>query len=103
MNLAQLVETIETMILQHDYPGFEARALNLGLPEDALNSSSKVFAEALKYDNVYVKLASLRWFQGRAGMARSHSSEVVALLDDSDEWVRAEAVRTLERGNIRNG
>jgi hypothetical protein len=100
MNLAQLVDTIETMILQHDYPGFEARALNLGLPEDALKSSPKVFAEALKYDNVFVKLASLRWFQGRAGMTRNHKSDVVALLEDPDEWVRTEAVRTLERGNI---
>lgn len=103
MNLAQLVDIIETMILQQDYPGFEARALNLGLPEEALKSSSKVFAEALKYDNVFVKLASLRWFQGRPGMTRNHKSEVVILLDDPDEWVRTEAVRTLERGNIRDG
>ena len=103
MNLAQLVETIETMILQHDYPGFEARALNLGLPEEALKSSSKVFAQALKYDNVFVKLASLRWFQGRAGMTRNHKSEVVALLEDADDWIRTEAVRALERGNIRDG
>jgi len=102
MNLAQLVETIETMILQHDYPGFEARALNLGLPEEALKSSSKVFAQALKYDNVFVKLASLRWFQGRAGMTRNHVKEVVALLQDTDDWVRSEAIKTLERANIRD-
>jgi len=102
MNLAQLVETIETMILLHDYPGFEVRALKLGLPEEALKSSSKVFGQALHYDNVFVKLASLRWFQGRPGMARSHASEMVSLLEHSDEWVRAETIKTLERANARD-
>lgn len=102
MNLEQLVETIETMILQHDYPGFEARALNLGLPEEALKSPTKVFAAALKYDNVFVQLASLRWFQGRPGMARNQTGALVALLAHADEWVRSEAIKTLERANVQD-
>lgn len=102
MNLAQLVELIETMIVQHDYPGFEARSLNLGLPEDAMKSSAKVFGEALQYDNIFVKLAALRWFQGRAGMASNHVRNVEQLLTHPDEWVRTEATKTLERAGIKD-
>jgi hypothetical protein len=102
MNLEQLVDTIETMILQHDYPGFEARSLNLGLPEEALKSSAKVFAQALKYDSVFVQLASLRWFQARPGMARNQTEAIVTLLVHPDEWVRAEAIKTLERANVQD-
>jgi hypothetical protein len=102
MNLAELVETIETMIVLHDYPGFEVRGLILGLPEEALKSPAKVFGEALQYDNIFVQLASLRWFQGRPGMARNHAAHVVALMAHPDEWVRAEAIKTLGRAGVRD-
>jgi HEAT repeat protein len=100
MTLEELVDLVETMIVQHDYPGFEPRALNLGLPEKALKSPAKVFGQALKYKSIYVQLASLRWFQERPSMTKTYLTNVLELLEHNDEWVRLEAVRTLERANI---
>lgn len=100
MDFPELKEIIEHMILEHDYPGFEVRSLKLGLPEAALKSSAKVFAQALEDKSVYVKLAALRWFYDRPGLARSHFTYLLILLDHSDEWVRLEAIRTLEQANV---
>lgn len=99
MELQEIAEIVETMVLQQDYPGFEPRSLKLGLPEAAVKSSSKTFALALGHQSVYVKLAALRWFQDRPGIAKSYYKAIMGLLDHNDEWVRMEAVRTLEKIN----
>jgi len=95
MNLPELADLIETMIVEHKYPGFEARALHLGLPESALKSPARIFGQGLMHGNVFVQLASLRWFQSHPGMAKSYADEVLVLADSADEWVRYEAIRTL--------
>jgi vesicle coat complex subunit len=100
MELDELADTITTMIVHHDYPGFEPRALNLGLPDAALKSSPKTFAQALKHDNVFVLLAALRWFQERPGVTKNYLEAVTKLLDHSDEWVRWQAIKTLERSSV---
>jgi HEAT repeat protein len=97
MNVEGLAEIVERMIIEHDYPGFEPRALKLGLPQAAVNAPVKVFGAALMYNNVFVKLAALRWFQDNPKIIRSFIENVLMLLDDSDDWVRFEALRTLER------
>ncbi len=97
MNVEALALIVERMIIEHDYPGFEPRALKLGLPQTAVNSPAKTFAQALLYDNVFVKLASLRWFQEHPKIVQSYIENVLILLQDSDDWVRFEALRTLER------
>ncbi len=60
MNLEKLASVVDTMIIQHDYPGFEPRGLKLGLPEDLQNMSAKTFSNALSHESVYVKLTALR-------------------------------------------
>lgn len=95
--LDRLSDVVENMILQHDYPGFEPRGLKLGLPEEIEGYSAKVFSNALGHPSVYVKLAALRWFQERPGMARPHYRALAGLLDNKDEFVRLEAIVTLER------
>lgn len=97
MELADLAEIVDNMIVQHDYPGSEVRALKLGLPEEALKSHAKVFVAALGHPSVYVKLAALRWFQDRPGVAKSFVKAIAGLLDNNDEFVRMEAARTIER------
>lgn len=97
MDLDTFVEIVETMVLQHDYPGFEARSLKLGLPEQVLKAPAKLFGEALSHRNVYVKLAALRWFQERTGAAKAYANAISRLLKDTDDWVRLEAIQTLER------
>ncbi len=97
MELADLAEIVDNMIVQHDYPGFEVRALKLGLPEEALKMHAKVFVQALGHESIYVKLAALRWLQDRPGVAKSFVKAIAGLLDHDDEWVRMEAVRTIER------
>jgi HEAT repeat protein len=99
MELSDLAEIVDNMIVQHDYPGFEVRALKLGLPEEALKMHAKVFVQALGHESIYVKLAALRWLQERPGVAKSYVKAIAGLLDNSDEWVRMEAVRTIERIN----
>lgn len=97
MNLEGLAEIVDRMIIEHDYPGFEPRSLKLGLPQAAVNAPAKIFGQALLYNNVFVKLASLRWFQEHPKLVRNYIENVLMLLQDSDEWVRFEALRTLER------
>jgi HEAT repeat protein len=97
MNVEMLAEFVENMVLQHDYPGFEPRSLKLGLPDAVNKASAKVFFEALGHPSVYVKLAALRWFQERPGLGKGHEHAIAGLLDNSDPWVRREALRALER------
>ncbi|MBX9696207.1 MAG: HEAT repeat domain-containing protein [Cyanobacteria bacterium] len=97
MNINQLAQVVDEMIIQHDYPGGEPRALKLGLPESVNKAPAKVFAQALGHESVYVKLASLRWFQERPGMMKSHIAALTGLIDHEDEFVRLETIRALER------
>lgn len=97
MELDRFAEIVDDMIIQHDYPGFEPRALKLGLPEEVVHMHTKTFASALGHPNVYVRLAALRWFQERPGMAKSYLKAIVGLLDHDDEYIRIECMRTLER------
>lgn len=97
MEVEELAEIVETMALQHSYPGFDVRSLQLGLPEAAVNSPVKLFGQALKHDSVVVKLAALRWFWQRPGVAKRYVQAIAALFSDQDEWVRREAVRALGR------
>lgn len=95
-NLEELIELIDDMIVQHDYPGFEPRALKLGLPEWATKVPAKTFARALKHENVFVRLAALRWFQDSPGKIKPHLNQIYTLLEDEDPFVRLEAVGCLE-------
>lgn len=97
MNVEKLAEVVEEMILQHDYPGFEPRSLKLGLPDSVTKAPTKVFAQALGHPSVYVKLAALRWFQEKPGLAKNHIKAVIGLLDNKDSFVRVEALHLLER------
>ncbi len=97
MNVEKLAAVVEDMIVQHDYPGFEPRALKLGLPESITKAPTKVFAQALGHPNVYVKLAALRWFQEKPGLAKNYKNAVLGLLDNEDSFVRVEALHLLER------
>jgi hypothetical protein len=103
MDLQELVDIIDTMIVEHDYPGFEPRALNLSLPQRALAAPAKVFGQALHHDNIFVQLAALRWFQARPGLVKSHSKAITALLESDDSFVRAEAIKTMERAGLADG
>jgi len=97
MNLEKLADIVDEMIVQHDYPGFEPRALKLGLPDSVTKAPAKMFTQALGHESVYVKLAALRWFQERPGMAKGAFRAVMGLYDNSDPFVRLEAVRLSER------
>ena len=85
------------MIIQHDFPGFEPRALKLGLPESVTKAPAKTFSQALGHESVFVRLAALRWFQERPGMMKSHIRGIAGLVDHDDEFVRLEAIRAIER------
>lgn len=102
MNVQMLAEVVENMVLQHDYPGFEPRSLKLGLPDSINKASAKVFYDALGHPSVYVKLAALRWFQDKPGLGKGHERAIAGLLDNEDSWVRREALRTLERLQVKN-
>lgn len=97
MNVDRLADVVEELIVQLDYPGFEPRSLKLGLPEELESMSAKNFGNALGHKSVYVKLAALRWFQERPGVAKSHLSAILGLVDSNDEWVRMESIRTVEK------
>lgn len=97
MNVDRLADVVEELIVQLDYPGFEPRSLKLGLPEELEGMSAKNFGNALGHKSVYVKLAALRWFQERPGVAKSHLSAILGLVDSNDEWVRMESIRTVEK------
>ena len=97
MNLEILAKVVEDMVLQHDYPGFEPRKLKLGLPDAVKEGPAKVFAEALGHENVFVKLAALRWFQESPGKGKGYVKAIAGLLHNQDPWVRVESIRCLER------
>lgn len=97
MDVDKLANIVDTMILQHDYPGFEPRGLKLGLPEEIEGMSAKTFSNALGHQNVFVKLTALRWFQERPGVAKSYLNAILGLIDNDDEWVRMESIRTVEK------
>jgi vesicle coat complex subunit len=97
MDVDKLAEIVDEMIVQHDYPGFEPRALKLGLPESITKAPAKVFSQAFGHENVFVRLAALRWFQERPGMAKNTMKAVMGLYNDPDPFVRLEAVRLTER------
>ncbi len=97
MNIDKLADVVEEMIVQLDYPGFEPRSLKLGLPEELEGMSAKTFANALGHKSVFVKLAALRWFQERPGVAKSYLKPILGLVDAKDEWVRLESIRTVEK------
>jgi vesicle coat complex subunit len=97
LELDQLAEVVDDLIVQLDYPGFEPRGLRLGLPEEIQRLSTKTFASALGHTSVYVRLAALRWFQEHPGMAKSYLKAVCGLLDNDDEFLRMEAIKTVEK------
>ncbi|MBZ0186750.1 MAG: HEAT repeat domain-containing protein [Candidatus Obscuribacterales bacterium] len=99
MTIEALVEFVDDMIVQNDYPGFEPRSLKIGLPESLLKGSTKLFAQALKHDNVYVKLAALRWFQEKPGFVRPYLHVIGNLLLHEDSFIRQESILCLERFN----
>lgn len=96
-DLENLADFVVNMIIQHDYPGFEPRSFRIGLTEDMLKASSRLFNDALGHESVYVRLAALRWFQEKPGAIKPHLPAILGLLDSPDEWVRMEATITLER------
>ncbi len=96
-DLDSLADFVSNMIIQHDYPGFEPRSFRIGLTEQLLKSNSRLFADALVHENVYVRLVALRWFQEKPGAIKPYINSILALLGNSDEWVRMEATITLER------
>lgn len=96
-DVEKLAEVVDEMIVQHDYPGFEPRSLKLGLPDLLVKAPARMYAEALGHESVYVKLAALRWFQERPGMMKPHINAVAGLVDNTDSWVRLEAIQALER------
>jgi hypothetical protein len=102
MNLEELADIVDTMIIQHDYPGFEPRALILGLPSEAVNAPAKVFGQALGHDSIYVQLTALRWFQVHNGVVKNYLPRLLDLLASTDEFVRVEAARTIERANLND-
>lgn len=97
MEIEELVEIVETMAIEHSYPGYDIRCLPLGLPDAVTRSPSRLFSKALCQKVVLVKLAALRWFWERPGDAKRFIKEISAQMEDADEWVRLEAVRTLGR------
>lgn len=95
--LDELTEFVDNMIVQNSYPGFEARGFRIGLPERFNSAGSRVFAQALGSSSVYVRIVGLRWFQDMPGTIRPNLKAIYGLLDSPDEWVRSEALTTLER------
>jgi HEAT repeat protein len=97
MDVESLASVVEEMALQHEYPGYDVRSLKMGLPAEYLRGGSKLFNAAVKHSNPLVKLAGLRWFQEKPGIAKQYSRVIAECLNDGDEWVRAEAALCLER------
>jgi hypothetical protein len=93
----ELAEFVEDMIVQLDYPGFEARAFKVGLPEHMMQASSRVFGDALGHQSIYVRITALRWFQEKTGAIKPHLKAISGLVSHEDPWVRHEAGQALER------
>ncbi len=100
MELKDLEDIVDNMILQHNYPGFEPRSLHLALPLAVTEAPAHLYLQALHSQNVYVRLAALRWFQNRSGLAKNHSCEIANQLEYCDPWVRLEAIKTIETAKI---
>jgi vesicle coat complex subunit len=96
-DLEKFAEIVEDMIIQLSYPDFDERSLKLGLPDSISKLHPKVYCMALKHERPVVRLAALRWFQDRPGIAKSHSKLVIECLDDKDDWVRRETIHCLEK------
>ena len=96
MELKYLEDIVDDMIVQHNYPGFELRSLNLSLPQSLHDAPLRLYVQALKSKNLYVRLVALRWFQAKPGLAKNHSKEISSKLEDNDPFVRLEAIRTIE-------
>jgi HEAT repeat protein len=97
IEVEKLAQVVDDMIVQHDYPGFEPRALKLGLPQEIEGLSAKTFGAALGHESIYVRLAALRWLQERPGVAKSYLNAIAGLLDNGDPYVRLESARTFQR------
>ena len=95
--LENLAAVVEDMILQLSYPGFDERSLKLGLPDAVSKYPPKTYGQALKHESTVVRLAALRWFQERPGIAKTHTRPIVDCLEDVDGWVRREAISCLEK------
>jgi len=100
MELKDLEEAVENMILQHNYPGFEARSLNLALPVAFNDAPAKLYSQALSSSSIYVQLFALRWFQTKTNAAKSYVTLIAPLLENADPWIRRETVRTMETAKI---
>lgn len=97
MDVDKLAAIVEEMGVQHAYPGYDVRSLKMGLPQEVTKAPGKVFHGALKHSNPLVRLAALRWFQEKPGIARAFAKTIAECIADEDEWVRAEACLALER------
>lgn len=98
MDIERFAAIIEDMALQHDYPGFEVRSVKFGLPQDLVKAPAKLFGQGLQHESALVRIASLRWFAEKPSATRPYARVIQErLLKDEDEWVRLEAVHTLER------
>lgn len=95
--LEKFAAIVEDMIVQLSYPGFDERSLKLGLSDSIGKLPPRTYAEALHHDSVVVKLAALRWFQERPGIAKSHLKVIGDCLKDPDEWIRRETIQCLEK------
>ena len=93
----ELAQFVDDMIVQHNYPGFEARAFKIGLPEHIVQFPSKLFADALGHESIYVRIVALRWFQEKPGAIKPFIKAISGLTVHEDPWVRFEAGQTLER------
>ena len=94
---AELAQFVDDMIVQHNYPGFEARAFKIGLPEHLVQGPSRLYGDALGHESVYVRIAALRWFQDKTGAIKPYIKAISGLTAHEDPWVRFEAGQTLER------
>ena len=98
MDLEELADIVETMILHHDYPGFEPRSLNWGYRKTLYDLGQSVCSGARAQkrlcEAVQSALVSIE-----AGVAKTYISALLGLLNDSDEWVRMETIAVLERFN----
>jgi len=93
----ELAQFVDDMIVQHNYPGFEARAFKIGLPEHIVQSPSRLFGDALGHESIYVRIVALRWFQEKPGAIKPYIKAISGLIGHEDPWVRFEAGQALER------
>jgi HEAT repeats len=102
MELKDLEEIVDNIILQHDYPGYEPRSLNVALPQAITEAPVRLYRAALASSNVFVQLLGLRWFQTKLGAAKSCANPITAQLENADAWVRLEAIRTIDKAKLWN-